>query len=401
MSELTSRERFQAVMHFEPGVRTLDWEFAYWVGAVERWYGEGLKRTSFAHPPGLPAGSMAYAEALPGPNPSILRFRDVDIHRRLSLDEGTIRVPLMWRFCPQRHEVVLEEDETSIVIVSGEGIKMRHRKDRDSVPHYLAGPVHDRASWEQVKADHFGLAPADILARFPANWPAVAPTYRDHDYPLGLVLDGFFSTPRELLGVEPHLMMYHDDPALLHNINARLCDLWLAMLEEVVANVDLDFVYFWEDMAYKNGPLISPKMFDEFVAPYYRRLTGFLRAHGVDVICVDTDGDCRRLIPGFLQAGVSGLYPFEVQAGMDIVEVRKNFPRLLIQGGIDKTKIALGGAAIDAELEAKLPSLLSQGGFIPCCDHLVPPDVSWENFVYYRERVKDYIAKYPSRPAKP
>jgi uroporphyrinogen decarboxylase len=154
-------------------------------------------------------------------------------------------------------------------------------------------------------------------------------------------------------------------------------------------------------MAYKNGPLISPKMFDEFVAPYYRRLTGFLRAHGVDVICVDTDGDCRRLIPGFLQAGVSGLYPFEVQAGMDIVEVRKNFPRLLIQGGIDKTKIALGGAAIDAELEAKLPSLLSQGGFIPCCDHLVPPDVSWENFVYYRERVKDYIAKYPSRPAKP
>ena len=397
MSNLTSRERYHAIMHFQPGVRTLNWEFAYWVGAVERWYGEGLRRSSFAHPPGLPAGSMAYAEALPSPNASIMRFRDVDIHRLLGFDEGTIRLPLYWRFCPQAHETVLEEDETSVVMINGEGIKVRHRKDRDSVPDYLEGPVRDRASWEEVKRAHFGLAPADILARFPVRWTELAQTYRQRDYPLGLVLDGFFSTPRELLGVEPHLMMYHDDPGLLHDINTHVCDLWLAMLEEVVARCDLDFVYFWEDMSYKNGPLLSPRMFDAFVVPYYQRLTGFLRAHGVDVICVDTDGDFRLLIPGFLKAGVNGFYPFEALAGMDVVAVRKQYPRLLMQGGIDKTKIALGREAIDAELEAKLPPLLSQGGYIPCCDHLVPPDVSWENFVYYRERVTDYIFKYQQR----
>lgn len=396
MSEMSPRERFWAVMHFQPRVRTLNWEFAYWVGAVERWYGEGLRRSSFAHPPGLPAGSMAYAEALPSPNAAILRFRDLDIHQRLGFDEGTIRLPLYWRFCPQAHEVVLEEDETSVLMVNGEGIKIRQRKDRDSVPHYVEGPVRDRASWERVKREHFG---PDILARFPTNWALLAPTYRERDYPLGLVLDGFFSTPRELLGVEPHLMMYHDDPELLHAINTHVCDLWLAMLEEIVAKVDLDFVYFWEDMAYKNGPLLSPKMFDVFVAPYYRRLTSFLRAHGVDVICVDTDGDFSRLIPGFLQAGVNGFYPFEAQAGMDVVAVRRQYPRLLMQGGIDKIKIAQGRAAIDAELEAKLPALLAQGGYIPCCDHLVPPDVSWENFVYYRERLKGYIHKYQQREA--
>ncbi len=396
MSEMTARERYRAVMHFQPGVRTLDWEFAYWVGAVERWYGEGLKRSSFAHPPGLPAGSMAYAEALPSPNATILRFRDLDIHQRLGFDEGTIRLPLYWRFCPQAHEVVLHEDETSVVMINGEGIKVRHRKERDSVPDYLEGPVRDRASWEEVKRKHFG---PDILARFPADWPALASTYRERDYPLGLILDGFFSTPRELLGVEPHLMMYHDDPELLQAINTHLCDLWLAMLEEVLARVDLDFVYFWEDMAYKNGPLLSPKLFDVFVAPYYRRLTGFLRAYGVDVICVDTDGDFSRLIPSCLQAGVNGFYPFEAQAGMDVVAVRRKYPRLLMQGGIDKIKIAQGREAIDAELEAKLPSLLAQGGYIPCCDHLVPPDVSWETFVYYRERLKDYIYKYHQQEA--
>ncbi len=91
---------------------------------------------------------------------------------------------------------------------------------------------------------------------------------------------------------------------------------------------------------------------------------------------------------------MTGLCPFEVQAGMDIVEIRKQYPRLLIEGGLDKTKVARGQEAIDAELEAKLPPMLSQGGYIPCCDHLVPPDVPWLNFRYYRERVREYIERY-------
>jgi uroporphyrinogen decarboxylase len=135
-------------------------------------------------------------------------------------------------------------------------------------------------------------------------------------------------------------------------------------------------------------------MFEEFVVPYYRRLTGFLKEHGVKTIVVDTDGDCWKLIPGFLQGGVTGMYPFEVQAGMDVVEVRKQFPKLVIQGGLDKTRVAAGKEAIDAELEAKLPYMLSQGGYIPFCDHMVPPDVPWQNFCYYRVRVREYVERY-------
>jgi uroporphyrinogen decarboxylase len=207
-------------------------------------------------------------------------------------------------------------------------------------------------------------------------------------------MDGFFSTPRELLGVENQLMMYYDDPLLMHDINERLCNVWLAMIEEVVSKVELDFVCVWEDMAFKNGPLLSPRLFAEFIVPYYQRLTGFLKARGVDTVFVDCDGDCWLLIPGFLEGGVTGLFPFEVQAGMDIVEVRKKYPQLLIQGGLDKVKMARGKEAIDAELEAKLPPLLSQGGYIPYCDHLVPPNVSWDNYRYCRERIRDYVERY-------
>jgi uroporphyrinogen-III decarboxylase len=180
----------------------------------------------------------------------------------------------------------------------------------------------------------------------------------------------------------------------MKDIAAHLTDLWLAMLEVVVAHIDLDMVTFFEDMAFKTGPMISPHMFDEFCASCYRRITGFLRAHGVETIFVDTDGNCWKLIPRFMECGVNGLWPMEAQAGMNVAEVRRQYPNLLMIGGLNKMEIAKGKAAIDAELEAKLPAVLSTGGYIPTVDHLVHPDISWADFSYYRARVREYVFKY-------
>jgi len=389
---MTARERYRAIMHFEPGVRTLKWEFGYWAATLERWYAEGLQRSWQALPPGYAAGSSIFGEGLPFPHilqrSGVARNRDFDAHAACGLEDGAVRIPINWRLAPLYPETILEEDEDSRVLINTDGVKVRAKKDADSLPQFLEWPVVDRKSWEKIKAERLSL---DILTRFPPRWEALSRTYRQRDYPLGVGIDGFFSTPRELFGLVRQLTMYYDDPQLMRDIAAHLANLWLAMLEEVLSKVDLDFAYFWEDMSFKNGPLMSPRMFAEFVVPYYRRVTDFLRAHGVDVIFVDTDGDCRLLIPGFLKAGVTGLYPFEVQAGMNIVEIRRQYPRLLIQGGLDKIKVAEGRAAIDAELEAKLPFMLAHGGYIPYCDHLVPPDVPWDNFVYYRRKLRDYI----------
>jgi uroporphyrinogen-III decarboxylase len=390
MAEMTVRERYRDVMRFKPGVRTLYWEFGYWSETVTQWYGQGLRRGPYSLPPGLLApGSMLHGDAFPFPyRLSNVNYRDFDAHSALAFDNGTVGIPLNWRHCPAFAEVLFEEDETTRKLINKEGVTIRERKARDSVPQHLAWPVHDRDSWEKIKEERFG---PDIMARLPNHWSALATTYRDLDCPVGVVMDGFFSMPRELLGLVRQLTMYYDDPQLMHNINDHLSRVWLAVLEEVVAKVDLDFVYCWEDMSFKNGPLMSPRMFDAFVVPYYQRVTGFLRSHRVETIFVDTDGDCRSLIPGFLKAGVNGLYPFEVQAGMDVVEIRRKYPELLIQGGLDKNKVAEGREAIDRELDAKLPFMLSQGGYIPFCDHLVPPNVSWPNFQYYRERVRQYV----------
>ncbi|MGD2155556.1 MAG: uroporphyrinogen decarboxylase family protein [Anaerolineales bacterium] len=395
---MNTRERFHAVMGFEPGVRTLRWEFGYWNATVDRWYTEGLKRSPYSPPPGLADGGAHYGEGLPFPyNLGTFRYRDHDIHTLLKMDPGTASIPLNWRFSPPLREAIIEEDETTQLMINADGVTVRVRKDSASIPQFVDWPVRDWTTWRQVKEERFGL---EIMTRFPARWHEVAASYRQRDYPLGLRMEGFFSIPRELMGIEHQLLTYYDDPKLMHDINETLATVWLAMLEEVLSRVDLDFVHIWEDMAFKNGPLISPLMFKTFLSPYYRRITEFLKMYNIDHIFVDTDGNCWELIEPFLNAGVRGLFPFEVQAGMDVVEVRQRFPQLLIQGGLDKVKVAQGKAAIDAELEAKLPFMLSHGGYIPFLDHLVPPDVSWDNFLHYRERVNQYIESYPSQLSK-
>jgi len=189
------------------------------------------------------------------------------------------------------------------------------------------------------------------------------------------------------------LYAFHDQPDLMRTIVNDLADFWIALYDQMLNLVDADMAMIWEDMAYKNGPLISPAAFREFMLPCYQKLIGFLRENGVPHFCVDTDGDCWSLIPLFLEAGMTGMLPFEVQAGMDIVAVRQAFPRLQIYGGIDKRALAQGIEAIDRELEAKVPALLRQGGYIPFADHLVHPEVSWENFVYYRRRLAEMAGR--------
>jgi uroporphyrinogen decarboxylase len=82
--------------------------------------------------------------------------------------------------------------------------------------------------------------------------------------------------------------------------------------------------------------------------------------------------------------------PFEVNAKMDVVEIRKAFPRLQILGGIDKTRLTLDKEAIEQELQAKVtPEMVRHGGYIPHVDHQVPMGISWENFRYYRQRLAE------------
>jgi uroporphyrinogen decarboxylase len=133
-------------------------------------------------------------------------------------------------------------------------------------------------------------------------------------------------------------------------------------------------------------------MVRQFMMPGYRKIKEFAESKNIPLISVDSDGDVSELVPIMMENGVNHLFPFEVQAGCDVEEYRRKYPRLGIQGGLDKRALAQDREAIDREL-ARAERMLKHGGYIPGPDHVVPPDVPWENYKYFMERLREISGK--------
>jgi hypothetical protein len=383
---VNTRERFLALMRFE-SVPTFRWEFGYWASTAQRWYDEGLPRR-VGVPAGLSGGDGIRGEATGWYHPS-REFYDLDIHEHVGMDNAIRRVTINNWLQPAFETVVLEDHDTWQLIRDNNGVTKRMPKGHDSLPDFEGFPVQTMYDWERIKAERLQITFAD---RVPAVWNDLLAEYRGRDYPLAIGgSQGFFGTPRNLLGPENLLLAYYDQPELVHTIINDLTDFWIAVYDQLLNLVPCDLGLIWEDMSYKAGSLISPATFREFMMPAYKRLTGFWRDHGIRNVWVDTDGECSGLIPLMMEGGVTGIYPMEVRAGMNVVEVRKAYPTLQIMGGIDKTAIAAGRDAIDEELESKVPAMLRAGGYIPYIDHYVPPEISFPDFVYYRQRLAEMI----------
>ncbi|MBA7675137.1 hypothetical protein ES703_83366 [subsurface metagenome] len=292
----------------------------------------------------------------------------------------------------QRSVKILNEDEKSLTYIDLDGVKRKFLKKEATIPTSLDWPIKDWDSWNNIKEQRLSFD--NINSRFPKNWSSLLKEYRQRDYPLALggYPLGIFGTLVHLIGYENLFYFYYDSPHLIHDILTTFTDLWISIWEEVLYQVDIDCVHIWEDVSTGRASMISPATFREFMTPYYKRLTSFLKSKGVNIILVDTDGDCSELISLFLEAGITGLYPMEVSAGMDVVSARKKYPNLQIMGGIPKSDIALGKKRID-EMLINTEVLLKSGGYIPFGDHLIPPEVPWEYFKYYRERLNGLIDK--------
>jgi uroporphyrinogen decarboxylase len=382
---MNTQEKYLACMNFDPSRTTPKWEYGYWAECVREWYDQGLEVTEKI-PDHLAGGDSVRAEVM---GYKAGGYVDQEIHQICGLDNHQHRIPVDNFIFPRFEEKIVEDHPTSVVIQDGWGILRHKKKDGSSLERFISGPVKSLGDWEKLAADKFQ---PDTKGRFPSNWQKLVEEYRTRDYPLVIGGgQGFFGSIRYLLGEVEALTGFIKTPELIHAINDELCNFWIGLYDLILQDIQPDSALIWEDMCYKNGPLISPAMVEEFMLPYYKRLCGFFKDSGVEIIHVDTDGDAWSLIPLFLEGGVTGIFPNEVNANMDVLELRKSFPDLQLLGGVDKMNLIKGKEAIDLELEMKLKPTLELGGFIPTVDHLVPPGVSWETFKYYRMKLNELI----------
>jgi uroporphyrinogen-III decarboxylase len=311
---------------------------------------------------------------------------DLEVWKEFGYDASFALPELDYGLRPGFASELLSEDEEFLVVRDARGITARHRRDGSSMPQFLDYPVKTPEDWARVKEERLR---ADTPGRVAQDWEAFRTRLREtgEAVQVGVFPWGVFGSPRDLLGVESLCVALCEEPEMVRDMMQHLTGLWISLWEQVAEEVPIDHIHIWEDMSGKQGSLISPAMVQRFMMPQYDRIVAFARNHGVRLVSVDTDGDCRELVPVMCGHGINYFLPFEVQAGNDIRQYRRQYSELGISGGLDKRALAAGIEDVEVEV-AKAAEMVKKGRYIPGFDHLIPPDAKWENVVFAAEQIK-------------
>lgn len=348
---LTDRERFRRQMHFEPVDRCFNREFGYWDENFTLWpmfRDNGITNNNEAH--------------------TFLQFDRMP----------TIGSP--WMSPMFTHEVI-EERGDRLLIRNEEGLIAEVPKDgHDTIPHFIGSSITTPDDWKKCKEERFRRDD-------PARRVDVAALKQKHPddrtYPLGVYCGSMIGRVRNLLTFEGLAYACYDYPDMVEDMVESHCVLIEDFLDAVLPHFSFDYASGWEDICFKNGPLVSLDFFEQVVVPRYKRIQARLVKAGIDVWFTDTDGDVRPLIPFFLESGLNCLFPFEVGCSGHPAAVLEQYGKnLLMCGGVDKKALIAGPEATRAYMESLIP-LVERGGFIPHVDHRCPPDVTPENYLYY------------------
>ena len=355
---MTDRERFNNQMHYRPVDRCFNMEFGYWQENFQQWdlfVDNGITNNTQA-----------------------------DVF--FNFDRLSNVVGHLWMHPAFPREVV-EETETTRIIRNGDGLLAEVPIDgHDTIPHYLKSSITTPDDWKKVKAERFSLDHPDRTVDVEALKHAHPP---DRDYPLGVSTGSMIGKVRDMLTFEGLAHACFDHPEMVEDMVETVCLLAENFLDQVLGEIDFDLATGWEDICFKNGPIVSVDFFRDVVAPRYKRLGDKLHAHGIDLWYTDCDGDVRPILPFFLESGINCLFPFEVNSCCHPGELLDEYGKdLHIMGGVDKIELAKGPEAIEAYVESLAP-YVERGGYIPFCDHRCPPNVKPADYLFYLDLKED------------
>jgi len=386
----TPRERLKAAIHFRKA-DALPWLESIYDETVLGWFRQGL-----------PADQITTIEWEMGRGgtmllnwPAVKGFNPYSYFGCQSLS-GCL-VPVDIGPIPRYKQRLLSETDRHREYVTETGAIARRSKTGRyawySMPMYVEFPVKDRESWQEYRRR---LDPSDPK-RYPKDWDDEAYIQTFEAYQDGgtmLRFNGFYGFGAQLMGIPAFNVMFYRDPELIHD----MIQYWEYFTVETIRTAvetlkdRIDAVYWWEDMADRHGPCVSPKLFKEFFLPHYKRVTAFLAKNKIDRILMDSDGNINPILGLIVDSGINGLWPLEVNAGMDAVAIRKKYgEKLFLAGNLDKAELAKGGRAMMREVDSKVPVLKEMGGYVPGADHLIPVEFTLERFKEYAEYIRKLL----------
>lgn len=390
MSEMTPRERFKAVIHFKkPDV--LPWAESFYDETVVKWLSEGLPASEVI----VLEWEIARGGVVLLNWPAVKGLNPYDYFGCIPLRGGIVPVDL--GPIPRFKQRVVRENERYVELITETGaIARRYKRAKYvwySMPQFLEFPVKDRESWEEYKKR---LNPEDPR-RYPKDWhrDSYIEYYESYQRgPTQISVTGFYGFGAELMGITNFVKMFYKDPELMHEMANYWEYFTVEALRDAVETLKdrVDMVFWWEDLAERHGPNISPRIFKEFFLPRYKRVTSFFKKNKIDRIMMDSDGNVNPLLDLIVESGITGLWPLEVNSSMDAITIRRKYGRRLFVGGnLDKRRLAKGGEEMRREIDSKVPVLKELGGYFAGVDHLVHVEFTFEKFKEYAEYLKKHL----------
>lgn len=349
---MTDKDRFNNQMHYKTFDRCFNMEFGYWDENFSKW--------------------SIFVEN------GIKNIEEADIF--FNFDKIECIRPNVW-MNPSFPGKTIEETGNTKVLMNEDGLLAEVPKDgHDTIPHYIKASVVTPDDWKRCKEERFRR---DDPVRIPDIEALKAAYPKNRDYPLGIDCGSMIGKIRDMLTFEGLAYAVYDYPEMIEDMVETCCVLVEDSLDRLLPYFDFDYASGWEDICFKNGPIVSVDFFKNVVMPRYKRISKKLHAHSIDLWYTDCDGDVRHILPYLLEGGINCLFPFEVNGCSHPSELLNKYKgELRIMGGVDKLQLKEGREAIKTYLESLVP-LVEQGGYIPFCDHRCPPDVKVEDYLYY------------------
>ncbi|MBQ2848571.1 MAG: hypothetical protein IJC37_04745 [Clostridia bacterium] len=368
---MTNRERAMNILHYKDVDRLPAVHFGYWGELLQEW-------------------------AQQGKIPAELAVNNWDGNEKDRILDGLIGWDFNWSctrgansgLYPRFEEKVLEVlPDGSKRVLNGSGVIERIKPGITSIPAEDDYTLKDREAFETLYKPKMQYTPERVDFEYFRNFNET----RDKDRPIGLNLGSVLGNIRDMTSVVGmSYLMYDEDEELFADIIDTYAEMQYQCVKAVLeTGAKFDFAHYWEDICFKNGPLLSPEMFDELCAKHYKKRNDLCHEYGIDVISLDCDGVTEKLLPTWFENGVNTMFPIEIGVWGDQFEpARKKYGKgMLGVGGMDKTALRKDKAAVDAEIE-RIKRLASMGGFIPCPDHRLMPGTKFELVQYYAEEIK-------------
>ena len=243
------------------------------------------------------------------------------------------------------------------------------------------GALYNAGSLEEIKAFPF----PDNNAMDYSKLREQCRIARDKKLAVRYGFADIWQRPSLVRGLENHLADMLENPGWVHCMSRIFTDFYLEDYRRAweISGGNIDIFLVVSDLGSQRGPLISVKMFNEFVAPYLFEMSELIHGFGAKLM-FHSCGNIAAFIPSVINCGVDILNPIQpVSEEMSPESLRQFSDKLCFHGGMDVQRLIPMGTPEEIKRVLKRYAETFKTGYIACPAHLFQPDTPPENIIAF------------------